>query len=62
MSTIKISTPIPSFPLIGGRGKTIAVIDNSYGKNSTYVNAWTVPSELVSQQHHSLPLAGGGRG
>lgn len=26
MSTIKISTPIPSFPLIGGRGKTIAAI------------------------------------
>ena len=42
--------------------KPNTVIDNSYGKNSTYVNAWTVPSELVSQQHHSLPLAGGGRG
>ena len=26
MSTIKISTPIPSFPLTGGRRKTIAAI------------------------------------
>lgn len=30
--------------------KPNTVIDNSYGKNSTYVNAWTAHSELVSQQ------------
>lgn len=30
--------------------KSNTVIDNSYGKNSTYVNAWTAHSELVSQQ------------
>lgn len=30
--------------------KPNTVIDNSYGKNSTYVNAWTAHSKLVSQQ------------
>jgi pyruvyl transferase EpsO len=29
--------------------KPNTVIDNSYGKNSTYVNAWTAHSELVTQ-------------
>jgi pyruvyl transferase EpsO len=28
--------------------KPNTVLDNSYGKNSTYVNAWTVSSELVT--------------
>lgn len=31
--------------------KPSIVLDNSYGKNSGYVNAWTLGSELVSLEH-----------